>query len=322
MLKTMTSKARVQTVLARGIPDRIPMDYITNAGIDWRLKDHFGLKPDDGEGLLQALHVDFRMVGVAYTGPRIYPEIPGRNVNPVNGIRTRWIEHESGGYWDFCDFRMAEVSDEEIANWKMPAPDDFDYSKMMDACARYPGYGLVVGNPGSGDIINSTGMLRGMELVLIDLATDNPALLTYIDRKVNLDVEILRRMLEAVQGAIDCLWIGEDLGTQIGPMISREMYRQHLRPRHQRLVDLGKMFEIPVMVHSCGSSSWVYDDFIEMGVGVVDTPQPEAKDMAPAYLKQRYGEGLAFHGRFPRRGRWRMGRSRRWCRTGGRRWRS
>ena len=50
------------------------------------------------------------------------------------------------------------------------------------------------------------------------------------------------------------------------------------------------------MVHTCGSSSWAYDDFIEMGVSVVDTLQPEAKNMQPAYLKQRFGGKLAFHG--------------------------
>ena len=50
------------------------------------------------------------------------------------------------------------------------------------------------------------------------------------------------------------------------------------------------------MMHSCGSSSWAYDDFIEMGIGVVDTLQPEARDMSPAYLKQRFGDRLAFHG--------------------------
>ena len=33
-----------------------------------------------------------------------------------------------------------------------------------------------------------------------------------------------------------------------------------------------------------------------MGIAVVDTLQPEAKDMAPAYLKRRYGDRLAFHG--------------------------
>jgi len=33
-----------------------------------------------------------------------------------------------------------------------------------------------------------------------------------------------------------------------------------------------------------------------MGITVVDTLQPEAADMAPAYLKQRFGARLAFHG--------------------------
>jgi uroporphyrinogen-III decarboxylase len=90
--------------------------------------------------------------------------------------------------------------------------------------------------------------------------------------------------------------MGEDLGTQIGPMISLDLYRKHLRSRHQRFVDLAASFEIPVMIHTCGSSSWAYEDFIEMGIDVVDTLQPEAKDMAPAYLKATFGDRLAFHG--------------------------
>jgi uroporphyrinogen decarboxylase len=92
------------------------------------------------------------------------------------------------------------------------------------------------------------------------------------------------------------LVIGEDLGTQIGPMIGPELFRRRLRPRHQRFVDLGKQHGAAVMIHSCGSSSWAFDDFIEMGIDAVDTLQPEAKDMAPAYLKRRWGEGLSFHG--------------------------
>lgn len=40
------------------------------------------------------------------------------------------------------------------------------------------------------------------------------------------------------------------------------------------------------MIHSCGSSSWVFNDFIEMGIKIVDTLQPEAKDMSPAYPKK------------------------------------
>ena len=33
-----------------------------------------------------------------------------------------------------------------------------------------------------------------------------------------------------------------------------------------------------------------------MGVAVVDTLQPEAADMSPRYLKDRFGGKLAFHG--------------------------
>jgi uroporphyrinogen decarboxylase len=33
-----------------------------------------------------------------------------------------------------------------------------------------------------------------------------------------------------------------------------------------------------------------------MGVDAIDTLQPEARDMAPADLKERFGDRLAFHG--------------------------
>lgn len=154
----------------------------------------------------------------------------------------------------------------------------------------------MAGNPGVGDIINSTGMIRTMEQVLVDLMLDDEVCLRYIDRKNAVQLEIMERTLAAGDGGIDLLWLGEDLGTQRGPMISPELFRRHLRPRHQHFVDLAKSHDIPAMLHSCGSSSWAFDDFVEMGIGIIDTLQPEVKDMAPAYLKERYGKKLAFHG--------------------------
>ncbi|MHC4985508.1 MAG: uroporphyrinogen decarboxylase family protein, partial [Planctomycetota bacterium] len=101
---------------------------------------------------------------------------------------------------------------------------------------------------------------------------------------------------EAAGDLIDLMCLGEDLGTQRGPPISLETFRKHIRPRMQPFVDIAKSYDIPCMIHSCGSSSWAFDDFLEMGITVVETLQPEAKDMAPAYLKDRWGEKLAFHG--------------------------
>jgi uroporphyrinogen decarboxylase len=165
-------------------------------------------------------------------------------------------------------------------------------------CERNRDYCIVAGSAGVGDIINSTGMLRTMQQVMFDLITDDPVFLRYVERKLAVVVEVAQRILEAGDGGIDVLYMGEDLGSQRGPLISPALFRRQIRPRLQPIVDLGKTYGIPVMFHSCGSSSWAFADFIEMGIGVVDTLQPEAKDMEPARLKEKWGDRLAFHGCF------------------------
>ena len=68
-----------------------------------------------------------------------------------------------------------------------------------------------------------------------------------------------------------------------------DIFKKHIRPRYQKLVDLGKAFGAKIMIHTCGSSSWAYEDFIEMGIHAVDTLQPEAVNMSPGYLKKTFG---------------------------------
>jgi uroporphyrinogen decarboxylase len=297
MKPTITSKERVQTALAHQEADRVPIDYSANPDIDARLKRHFGLARDDHEGLCQALGVDFRHVGARYTGPKLHPDIPERGILVDDwGIRRQWIEHSSGGYWDYCDWPLQNATEEEIARWPLPSPDDYEYASIEAACREKRDYFVVAGDAGTPDIINSNGMLRTMDQTLVDLITDDPVGLLLADRRIESRLEVLRRTLEAARGGIDLLYMGEDLGTQRGPTISLELYRKHFRPRHQKFVDLARSFDIPVMIHCCGSSSWAFDDFIEMGITVIDTLQPEAKDMAPSFLKQRYGDRLSFHG--------------------------
>ena len=292
----MTSKERVLTTFAHQEADRVPVNYLANPGIDGRLKGHFGLCAEDAEGLRRALGVDFRGVAAHYTGPRLHDEVPGRRVDSEWGRRTRWIEHESGGYWDYCDFPLKDADEEMVEARPMPSPGDYDYGAALEECKRHEEYCIHLGGPGLADIINSAGFLRGTEQVLVDLITDDPAGLRMIDRRLEVQLEVARRTLEAAGGRIDFMWMGEDLGTQRAPLISLELYRRHIRPRHKRFVDLAKAHGLPVMIHTCGSSSWAYEDFIEMGINVVDTLQPEAKDMSPAHLKETFGGRLAFHG--------------------------
>ena len=292
----MTSKERVRTAFSNGQPDRVPINYSSNAGIDQRLKKHFGLGSDDDEGLLKALGVDFRSVTASYRGPKLHEDIPGRSVKVDNwGIHRRWVEHETGGYWDFCDFPLQNADEDAVAKWPIPNPDDFDYSEIQAQCTQYEQY-AINGSAGYGDIINGNGMLRGMEQTLVDLITDDAAGLLLADRRLEIQIETNRRILEAAKGQVDFIWLGEDLGTQIAPIISIDIFRKHIRPRYEKYCDLARAYDVFIMMHTCGSSSWAYEDFIEMGIQVVDTLQPEAKDMSPAYLKKQFGGRLAFHG--------------------------
>lgn len=289
----MTSRERVRRTFAFEKTDRVPVDYSANRAVHQRVARALGVLRR--EEVLEALGVDFREAVLPYTGERLFPEQPGKKVHPYWGSVTRWAENENGGYWDDCDFPLADAPEEVIAGWPLPDPDDFDYSVLRDQRERFRDYALYYGNPGLVDIMNGVGMLRGMENIYMDLAMESEEVLCYIDRRLKVQLAIAERVLDAVPD-LDLFWTGEDLGTQRGPLISLEMFRRLLRPRHQPFVDLARSRGIPVMIHSCGSSSWAFEDFLQMGITAVDTLQPEARDMELSDLARRFGGRLAFHG--------------------------
>lgn len=296
--KIYSPRERVVRALYREPVDRVPIDYLANAGIDRRLKDYFKLAPHSDEALLQALQVDFRELNLPYIGRPLHQRKQSRRVDEQWGIVCRWVEHEHGGYWDYCDFPLQDLKHEQVESWPMPSPDDYDYKALREQARTWKDLALYFGNPGLGDILNTTGMWCSMESVYVALAEENEAWLRLVDRRLAIQLEQMERSLESLKGRIDFIWMGEDLGTQIGPLISKEMFRRVIRPRHQKFIDLATVYNVPVMMHSCGSSSWAFDDFIEMGIIAVDTLQPEAILMKPAYLKAKYGDKLAFHGGF------------------------
>ena len=295
--ETMSSKERFLRTINYEKPDRVPINYKSNVGIDLRLKQYFGLPDSDNEGLLEKLGVDFRAVGAEYTGKPLHTtNAEKRKVHPEFGWVLRYIEHNSGGYWDYCDFPLINATEEEVENWKFPNPNDYDYDELNYITEEKKDYALYLGNPGLGCIINNIGFLRGMEQALIDLITDEPAGILLIEKFMNFQLKKLERELEAVGDKIDFIWMGEDLGTQHAPLINRDIFLKHILPYHKNFFNLAKAYKKPVMMHTCGSSSWAYEDYINAGLSGVETLQPEAKDMSPRYLKDNFGGRLFFHG--------------------------
>lgn len=295
--ETMTSKERFLKTINYEKPDRIPINYHSNPGVDTRLKQYFGLRADDNDGLADALGVDFRGAGAPYIGKPLHVSNRlDRRVDPLFGWVTRYIEHQSGGYWDYCDFPLMYANEEEAENWQFPNPDDHDYDGLLERVKTNGHYAQFLGNAGLGCIINTIGFLRGMEQTLVDLITDEPAGLILIRKLLDYQFAVLERELDKVSKYIDFVWMGEDLGTQHTPLISMELFEKHILPEHKKFFDLTNSYNLPVLMHTCGSSSWSYEKYIEAGLRGVDTLQPEATNMEPRYLKDKFGGRLFFHG--------------------------
>lgn len=294
--ETMTAKERVLKTFALEKTDRVTIGYDTNDAIHMRVAKALGIPDGDREKVNQALGVDYRGVGAQYTGPSLFKPLPNRRVNEIEGCYMRWIEHQTGGYWDFCDFPLKDADAVTIANYPVPDPDNFDYKRVGEHLERHKEKAIFIGGAGEPDIINATGRIMGMEDVLVNLMVEDEATMHFLDRRVHMQLSVMERTLAMYKGKFDFMWLGEDLGTQHSPMISLDLFRRVFRPRHQLFIDLAGAYNLPVIVHTCGSSSWAYEDFIDMGVKGVDTLQPEAANMSPRYLKEHFGGRLCFRG--------------------------
>jgi uroporphyrinogen decarboxylase len=294
--ETLTSKERVKRTFAFEKADRTPINYFSNWTVHLKFAKAIGVEDGDHEKVLDIIGADFRGIGAPYRGPMLFEQVGGLDVDPVYGYYTKLIHNEAGYYHDFCNFPLQYADDETIADFPVPDPDDFDYSNINNWLGHNKDKAVYLGGGGLADIINCTGRVMGMEETLVRLHTEDEAALNYIDRRLAMELGIIERIMQKAKGRVDFLWMGEDLGTQIAPMISLELYRKVFRPRHQKFIDFAKSHDLPVMIHTCGSSSWVYDDFIEMGINAVDTLQPEAANMSPGYLRENFGGRLCFHG--------------------------
>jgi uroporphyrinogen decarboxylase len=102
--------------------------------------------------------------------------------------------------------------------------------------------------------------------------------------------------MEQSRGKIDLILSGGDIGTQRGMMLSPDLWRKHIKPYSSQLIRTFKDMGLMTMYHSCGGIVPVIDDFIEMGLDILDPIQPLAKDMDAVSLKERFGNRVAFHG--------------------------
>lgn len=290
----MTPKERVLLSISHTEPDRVPLQIYLTPEIGQRLKDYFG-----GRSPHEVLEIDFRHVGAKGLKPPRQPE-PGSGIvyYDIWGVPYKHVEHGAGGAYDeTADFVLARLKTlDDVENYPWPSPDDYDYSVIPAQIDAVADYAVQFGGAGIPDIINGVSRGRGMEQVLVDIGLEDEVGAAIIDHRVDFYYEHCRRALEAGEGRIDILQLGEDLGTERGPMMSPETFNRFFRPRLRRFIDLAHEFGARAMLHCCGSSRNLIPYLIEMGLDVLDAVQPEPVGMNPEELKGLYGGALTFCG--------------------------
>lgn len=290
----ITPKQRVKMAVTHVQPDRPPIQTYLTPEINARLVEHFGSLPID-----EAFEIDFRFIAAAGGPPTKAPE-PGSGIehHDIWGTGYSRVANVSGGeYLEATDLALARLTTmDQVKAYPWPDPDAYDYSVIPGQIESVKEFAVCLGSAGMPDIINSVGRGRGMEQVLVDIATEDEVGIAIIDKRVDFYYEYIKRCLEAGKGKIDIVQVGEDLGSQKGPTMSPACFDSFFRPRLEKFYKLAHDYGAFAMMHSCGSTRLLQSRLIDMGLDILDSVQPEPVGMDPVELKQEFGDRLTFCG--------------------------
>ena len=90
---------------------------------------------------------------------------------------------------------------------------------------------------------------------------------------------------------------GTDFGTQGGPIMSINTFRDLYKPYYKKMNDwVHQNTNWKTFYHSCGAIADYLDDFVEMGVDIINPVQLSANGMDGLMLKEKYGDRIVFWG--------------------------
>lgn len=238
------------------------------------------------------------IVGIGSTAPPSHPTITRSDGYRVDewGFVYRPVPHTYGMYNEIVDRPLRGISSAgELARYQVPDPSlpgRFDIAR--DHSNRYGREYALLG------VIECTVFemawnLVGLEQFLTDMGLGKDYVEPLLDEIADYSIGI---GLELIKLGADIMLTGDDLGMDIGPMMSPRMWRKYLKPRLKRVFDAYRKANPGIIIayHTCGSVLPFIDELIEIGMDVLNPIQVTAHGMDPAVLKTEYGQRLAFCG--------------------------
>jgi uroporphyrinogen decarboxylase len=217
--------------------------------------------------------------------------------------RKVWISSDNF-FYEPCDPPLYNAVKEDLDIYPWPDPYDPGWvdglAERAKRLRKSLGRAIILELPFS--IFEYAYMLRGFQQFLLDLKLSPQFATALLDRVCDIAVTVTKKAVHVAGEHIDLVKHLDDQGTQIGTLLSPNMFREMIRPRFERLYrtikdefalcnPIGK-----VMTHTCGDIYPLIEDYIIAGLDILNPLQPGVGKMDHRRIKKEFGDKLAFHG--------------------------
>lgn len=194
----------------------------------------------------------------------------------------------------------AELTPSTIQGFRWPdACDPERIAGLRSLAMQYHNSGKAVVLKGiMAGIFEMAQRLRGMENLLMDMASDESRAEMLFDKLLELKLGFWEMALPPLADVIDVVSEADDYGTQISQIISPSMFRRQIKPRLKRLFEQLRTLapKAKIFFHSCGNVRPLLPDFLELGIDILNPVHTNAAGMDPVQLKHDYGKEMVFWG--------------------------
>lgn len=236
----------------------------------------------------------------------LYPE--GDNTVPPSGRMPK------GGFYFDAIVRQERLDDEKLKiednleEFELISDEDLNHFRN-EADRLYSQTDKAIlasfGGTAFGDIalvpavwLKNPKGIRGIEEWYMSTVTRRDFVRTVFERQCEIGIKNLEIIFSVVGNKVAAVFLtGTDFGTQSGPFISNEAYRDLYQPFHKEVNNwIHKNTEWKSFIHSCGSVYKLLPDFVEAGFDILNPVQCSAAEMDPKSLKSNFGDSLTFWG--------------------------